>query len=136
MMAARRAGRVDSAAITCSGRDKALRRRVHVETVAFEKADQGLIELPGQRHRKARRCSDRGEDGDARSDRLLDYLVARPTADDQDGIAGGQALIEQSAADHLVDCVVAANILAQRNELTIASEQAGGVESPVRSKTP
>ena len=66
---------------------QALGRRVHVEAVALEETDQGLVELARQRDREARRRADRREHRDAGGDRLLHDLVAGPAAHDEDRIA-------------------------------------------------
>src|ERR1700693_5694441 len=123
-MAARAAGRVASAEITASGRGQALRRRVDVEAITFEEADQGLVELSGERDRKARWSANGGEHSDARGDGFLHYLVPGAPAHDKDRVVGGQAQIEERTANHLVDSVVASHVLAEIDQVTACSEQA------------
>src|SRR6266571_3259346 len=131
MTAARAAGRAlrtESTGARLRTRE-AVCSRVDVEAVAAEKPDQRLAELARKRDRQARRRPHGCEDRDARPDRLLHDLVAGPTAHDQDRIAQRQPRIQEGPADDLVDRIVAADVLAEVDELATRREQAGGVET-------
>src|SRR5260370_21283672 len=115
---------------------KPLRARVNVEAIAAQESDQGLIEFSRQRDGQAGRRADGGQKWDARPDRLLDDLVARAPAYDQQHCGGGQAAVEEQPSDHLVDRVVPADVLAQCDHFAIRTEQAGGAETAAAFEPP
>src|SRR5258708_3544098 len=108
---------------------KPLRARVDIEAIAAKESDQGLVEFPRQRHSQAGWRADGGQQWNARRDRLLDNLVSSAPAHDKQHCGRGQAAVEEQPSDHLVDRVVAADVLAQCDDCAIRIEEAGGVET-------
>src|SRR5260370_11424970 len=108
---------------------KPLRARVNVEAIAAQESGQGLIEFWRQRDGQAGRRADGGQKWNARPNRLLDDLVARAPAYDQQHCGGGQAALEEQPSDHLVDRVVPADVLAQCHDFAIRIGQARRLET-------
>src|SRR5216684_7218684 len=108
---------------------KPFRARVDIEAIATKEPDQGLVEFLRQRDGQAGWRAHGGQQWNARPDRLLDDLVSGPPAHDQQHSRGGQAAVEEQPSDHLVDRVVAADVLAQCDDLAIRIEQAGCVKT-------
>src|SRR5260370_6578157 len=108
---------------------KPLRARVNVEAIAAQESDQGLIEFSRQRNGQAGRRADGGQKWNARPNRLLDDLVARAPAYDQQHCGGGQAAVGEAPAGHLFERVVPADVLAQGERFAIRIRQAGAVET-------
>src|SRR3954471_1284276 len=100
---------------------------------------------PGERQAGGVRGLDReargrahGDDrGEARRPGLLHDLEARSTADVQRELRRRKPIVEQQTPHDLVDGVVAADVFAQHDDLTVAREcgggvdRAGGVEQPL-----
>src|SRR5260370_18729062 len=101
-----------------------LRGRVSGEAIAAQESDQGLIEFSRQRDGQAGRRADGGQKWNARPNRLLDDLVARAPAYDQQHCGGGQAPVEEQPSDHLVDRVVPRDGLAHDDDFSIRIERA------------
>ena len=102
---------------------------VDVEAVAAQEADERHAEPVGCLDREVRRGRDRGDDRDAGDRRLLDDLEADPAADHQDPVVERHRLREDLRADQLVERVVPADVLAQREQLAGRREQARRVEA-------
>src|SRR5579872_1511379 len=88
---------------------------VDVGALAPQEADEGEPEAPGEVDRQAAGRRHRAQDGDAGGHALLGELEAGPPADEDD--APGQlrrATAQQRPPDQLVQGVVAADVLAER----------------------
>src|SRR5438552_8888835 len=90
-----------------------LGRRVDVEPVVPQEANKRHPEAFRGRDREARGSTDRGEDRDARRDRLLHDLIPSAAAHRQHRPQERQPAIEQSAPNDLVYGVVPADVLAK-----------------------
>ncbi len=99
------------------------------KAAAAEKSDEGEAEFAGELDRKARGRGDRGEDGQAGGEGLLDDLKAAATAHQQEMLRKRQHALKQRCANDLVDGVVAAYIFAEQEETAVGVEECGGVQS-------
>src|SRR6267378_5228079 len=106
----------------------ALRRRVDVEAVLAQEADQRHAEAFGGRDREARRCADGREYRDPGGDGLLHDLIPGTTAHREQTVAERQQSVEKCAAHDLVDGVVPAYVLAQKLERARSVEETCGVK--------
>ena len=90
---------------------------VDVEAVAAQEADERHAEPVRGLDREVRRSRDRGDDRDAGDGRLLDDLEADPAADHEDPAVERHRLGQDLRPDQLVERVVPADVLAQREQL-------------------
>src|SRR2546430_5256685 len=90
-----------------------LGRGVDVEPVVPQEADKCHPEAFRGRDGEARGSADRGEDRDARRDRLLHDLISSAAAHRQHRPLERQPAIEQGAPNDLVDRVMPADVLAK-----------------------
>jgi hypothetical protein len=88
--------------------------RVHVERVVAGRTRRGSGWPGGRPTRRAPWVRSRPPGREAGRPRLLDHLDARPPADEQAETGGGQAALRAAGADHLVDGVVPADVLANQ----------------------
>ena len=103
--------------------------RVDVEAVAAQEAHQGHAQPLRGLHGEVARGGDGGEQRDARDGRLLDELEAGPARDQQHPVVERQLAGQQPAPDELVQGVVPADVLAQRDERPVGGEQPRRVEA-------
>ena len=99
-------------------------------------ADEPGERHPGLRrevHRQARRRRHRGDDRDRGRERLLDDLEARTAAHEQDR-RRRTWIGAEAPADHLVDRVVASDVLTRREEIARGVDERGAVETAGRLK--
>jgi hypothetical protein len=101
---------------------------IYVHGAAAQEPDQGQARLLGELGGQRRRRGHRGQDRDARGHGLLDELERGPSADQQNAAGQRQLPLAQRPADHLVDGIVPADVLAQRQQLAIGREQPGRVQ--------
>ena len=73
--------------------------------------------------------ADRGDDGNARGERLLQQLEAGAPAQEQHAIGQGQPSLHEAVADELVERVVTPDVLAQRQDAPVGVEEPGRVQS-------
>src|SRR6185295_20278917 len=83
---------------------------VDVEALAAQQAYQGDADAPRELDRQTARRGHRADDRHPRRERLLEDLVARPAAHEDDPLAPGQLPGEERRADQLVESVVAADV--------------------------
>ena len=101
--------------------------RVDVEGVAPHEPGEGEPGRGGGLDRQGRRRRHGDHRLEPGGPRLLHHLERGPTADEQAQAGGRQAVVEQQPTDHLVDGVVAADVLADDAEGAGAVERGGGV---------
>ena len=113
---------------------------VDVEAVAAQEPDERDAQAVRGRDREVGRRGDRAEDRDADDGGLLDDLEADPARDHHDPVVERQGARHHLGSDELVERVVPADVLADRDELAGRREQgrcveaAGLVEGPLRGR--
>ena len=86
----------------------------------------------GQGDRERRRRADRYDQRDTGDDRLLDDLEAEPAGNREDRLRQRQPAGAERPAGQLVDCVVAADVLARGEQRPPAVEEGGAVQAAGR----
>ena len=120
----------------CRGREgDAMGMGVDVHGVAAEETDQGHADLLGQLHGQAGGGADGGDQGHAGDGRLLDDLERAPPGHEQHHPGQREPALGGRPADHLVDGVVAPDVLTDAAHVAIGPADGGGVEAPVCSNT-
>src|SRR5690348_12529163 len=93
--------------------------RVDVEPVAAEEADEGHAQPPPDLDRQVRRRGHGAQDREPGDGRLLRDLERDPTRHEQDPVVQWQAPGQELGPDELVERVVAADVLAQRDQSSL-----------------
>ena len=96
---------------------------VDVEACVANEAEQRHAALASQVDRQAGRSPDGPEHGDAGDRRLLHQLEADPAAQHDDPARQRDAASEQLGTDQLVQGVVAADVLPQREQVAVYIEE-------------
>ena len=116
------------------GRGGGGRRRalggVDVHPPVAGEAAQRQAGQAGGGHRHRGRGADRHHRGEPGGPRLLDDLEAGPPADVEAEAGGRQRAVEQQPPDHLVDGVVAPDVLADQQTAPVASKAAAAWHGP------
>src|SRR5687768_4329030 len=105
-----------------------VRARVDIADVATHETQERHVGVARELDRQARRRRDRGDEGNARHDCLLDNLEGSAPAHEQHAIGERYPVQEQLPADHLVDRVVAADVFGAGHQPAVAVEHAGRVQ--------
>src|SRR5215469_7970881 len=111
-----------------SVRNDSMRSRVDVEAALAEEPHEGHVGGEGHLHGHARGRGHRGHYGDARLERLLHDLEARPAAHHEGVAIERHPVGEDHVADHLVHRIVAADVLAEDDETPFGVEETRRVE--------
>src|SRR4051794_31494661 len=101
---------------------------VDVHPLAAEEADQGLAAVAREGDGEAGRGGDGGDDRNASGEGFLHDLERTAARDEEDVAAQGEASGEEAMADDFIDGVVAPDVLAQDDELSVGVEKRGRVE--------
>ena len=107
---------------------------VDIARCPSQETDEAQSEASGQARGEAARRGDPHEVGDPGGQRLLDELVARPAADEQDVVGQRDPLPEDRPAHELVERVVPPDVLARADELPVQREQPRGVQPAGRGE--
>ena len=92
-------------------------------------AHERLAELAGGLDGEGARGGDAGHQRDPGHAGLLDDLEAGPGGDQQEAVPQRQAVLEQGPADHLVDRVVPAHVLADNEQVPFEVHERGGMDA-------
>src|SRR5579863_3972479 len=103
--------------------------RINNETPTAQKTNEGQAQFAGELDRKTGGSRNRCKDRNARRQRLLNDFEASSAADEHDEAAERKAIFEQSPPNQLVDCVVPADVLAKRDEISLRIKERGSVQS-------
>lgn len=106
-----------------------LRTSVDVEAFGAGEAEEGGVEGGGEVDGEAGGGTDGGDEGDAGHQGLLEELEAGAPAEEEQAVVEAVVAGHDLLADHLVQCVVAADVLAEADQVSVEIEQAGGVEA-------
>src|SRR5688572_22212828 len=91
--------------------------RVDVERAAADEAAEGDPAIGGELDRERGGRADRDEQWAPRDGGLLDELEREPAADTDDRVCEGQQPVQERAPEHLVERVVAPDVLAHAEQV-------------------
>ena len=100
---------------------------VGVKTILAEETDEGLAGILGKREAEAGGGGKARDQRDAGGERFLHDLKRDAPRDEQAQVGPVAAPIEQGAAEDLVDCVVAPDVLTRHEHLAVRIERARGM---------
>jgi hypothetical protein len=116
--------RVKSLSSLCEAR----RSGVDVEPVSADESREALLVRAGELDREARGRGDARDDRHASGEGFLDDFERRAAAHEKDVTVERQPAAAQRVAEHFVDCVVPADILACGEQIPVGVEKRRGVQ--------